>query len=194
MISAAANKENSGFTLIESVMTIAILAVTMATMATMMRYSDNAATQARLESTALLEFSKQCNWLVNVPMSSFKDSVTTYMADRGASWPLTGGNSVVVSTNSAVGYACGLLYEPPTGTNYPPRYYLMQSGSLGAFPYTVTLKLDKASPTNAYTTIDAINAFSINVSMTYAPPTLLNQTPGSESPTKTFNFNFEKWE
>lgn len=193
MISDVANKKKFGFTLIESVMTIAILAVTMATMATMLRYSDNAATQARLEATALLEFSKQCNWLVNVPMTSFKDSITTYMADRGASWPLAGVNAVTVTTNSAVGYSCGLLYEPPTGTYYPPRYYLMRSGTLGAFPYTITLSLDKASPTNAYTTVDAIDAFTVNVSMVYAPPTLLNQTPGTGSPTKTFNFSFDKW-
>ena len=193
MISDDDNKAKAGFTLVEAVMSIAILAVTMATMATMLRYSDNAAAQARLESTALLEFSRQCNWLVNVPMSSFKDSITNYMSATGKSWPLTGNNAIVVSSGTADNYACGLLYEPPGGADYPPKYYLMKTASSGAFPYTITLKLDKSSPAGAVSGPEAVDSFSVDLSMTYSPPTLLIQTPGTNSPAKTLNFLFEKW-
>jgi len=179
---ATKRRLNEGFTLVEAIMTIAILAITMATMATVLRYSDNSAMQARLDSRAMLEFAKQCNWLVNVPMSAFKESLTEY---GGGSMPV----SFTLDPDSSPGDSDGLLYEPPSDPDAPPRYYLMNVGTQGVFPYSVTLTVAIASGT----TIEDATSFNVNVSMAYSPPTLLDQSPDVGIPTKTFNFGFQKW-
>lgn len=170
-----ANKRfTRAFTLVEAVMTIAILAVTMTTMATIIRYSDNSAMQARLDSMGMLEFAKQTQWLVNVPMSSFRESLNAH----GGTLPLT----LTVDKESEAGAALGLLYDPAS-------YFLMQNSDGGAFPYTLVLTVESREELG----VDAATYFDVAVNMVYNPPTLFDQSPEDPELQKEFNFSFEKW-
>jgi len=173
----AANHQSrrAAFTLVESVMTIAILAVTMATMVTALRYSDNAAMQARLDSLAAMEFAKQCQWLVNTPMSSFRENLINFKGTNSTAITSLTCNATLTSTHS--------LLPPITS------YYLMDGG---AFPYKTVLTV---TPMPAGSSYENATYFQTEVIFSYSPPTLLNQTPDaslSYVPLKQFDFDFQK--
>lgn len=82
MTSIARNK-TGGFTLIESIVSMAVVAAgTMAVIASL-KYGDNAALRARLDARGGKEFAKQVQWVVSYPSQEFRNLLP--LGETGAS-------------------------------------------------------------------------------------------------------------
>jgi prepilin-type N-terminal cleavage/methylation domain-containing protein len=167
---------NKGFTLIEAVLTIAILAVSITAMVAMLRYSDNSAMQAAIEANAALQFSRQSQYLVNMPMSVFKANLKT---EIGGTNILAGGKTITAGTNSTNNPLFSGLLAPITDHNLIP----------GAVPVTATLNI-KAVP-DASVAIDSQQPFLITLTLSYNVPTMLNYSNGLIS--NSLSATYYKW-
>jgi len=74
----------SGFTIVESIMSMAIVAAGTLALIASLKYGDNTALRARLDSRGGKEFAKQVQWIVSYPSETLRsilppgDAVSTY--------------------------------------------------------------------------------------------------------------------
>ena len=173
---------SAGYSLVETIIAVAILALALATAVSVMQLSDNIASQTQIDAGALMTFNQSASYVANAQMACFRASLASYMSSNGISSLGTNGVTVNLGTNSGNNATFGMLPEPYT-------YYLSQVGGFNAFPYTITFTVSSPEGSNAATA----NYFQIGLQLTYSEPSLLVTTVGATNAPKQLSIVFQKW-
>ena len=171
------NNPNKAFTLVEAIMTIAILSITMVTMAIMIQFSDNSAMQANLSSLAMLTFGQQAAYVTQVPMSAFKAGLD----DIGCGTNSTIATNIV-NKNDQV-FAKNVLAAVTQDPTLPNQsLFLTKDSGEWSIPYTNSLSVTASGGEN----IDSATNLTVTISLNYQAPNLLSTNPIPRRLTFTF--------
>jgi len=140
---------NRGFTIIEAVMSMVVVAVgTMAVVASL-RYGDLSALRARIDARGSQEFAKQTKWVVNYPPSVFRELVEPLPAGGYEENSLPSSNPKILIKQPSE-YVFG------TGSSDPSKKAYSYKTTLKVLPppepgdaYNLTITTEWQTPTSA---------------------------------------------
>lgn len=82
--------KNRAFTLVEAIMSMAVVAIGTLAVVASLRYGDYAALRARLDARGSQEFARQSQWIVNYPPEVFREKLAQHATSgslEDSSWP-----------------------------------------------------------------------------------------------------------
>ena len=182
--------KNKAFTILEAVVSMAVVAIGVASVVTLLRTADNAAYRVRAESRAAAVFSAQSDWLVGMPFANFESYA-------GLATNATYGPSGAGGETRLIFPADEIDVANPTNTAYH-RGYLIQNVSVTAasanapqLPYSISVAaVAKDSGGGVATNMADVEHYSVTNTMLYVIPPMM-RTGTSE--TNTLSIGFEKY-